>query len=106
MDLNKMADVLGLDVEDIQELLDLFVETTRVDLEELKEALKVKDAARVHSKTHSIKGASGNLGLSGFYKLAKKADDLARDGILDGLEPLVDEFADKFHRFADEIADL
>jgi HPt (histidine-containing phosphotransfer) domain-containing protein len=100
MELNKMAEKLGLDVEDIQELLELYVETTTSDLAELKGAIEAKDAQLAHAKAHSIKGGSGNLGLHKMYELAKEIDDIARVNSLDGLESMVENLQQTFDSLA------
>ena len=97
MELEKLAERLGLDVEDIQELFELYVETTTSDLAELKGAIEAKDAQLAHAKAHSIKGASGNLGLDEMYNQAKEIDDLARANSLDGVENMVHVLEDKFN---------
>ncbi len=99
MDLNELTERLGLDVEDIRELLELYVETTTSDLAQLKGAIETKDAELAHAKAHSIKGASGNLGLDEMYELAKEIDDRARVNSLDGLEEMVQVFQKKFNSF-------
>jgi HPt (histidine-containing phosphotransfer) domain-containing protein len=99
MELEKLAEKLGLDVEDIRELLELYVETATSDLAELKGAIEAKDAQLAHAKAHSIKGASGNLGLDEMYELAKEIDDRARVNSLDGLEKMVQVFQKKFNSF-------
>ena len=102
MELEKLAERLGLDVEDIRELLELYVETTTSDLAELKEAIEAKDTQLVHAKAHSIKGASGNLGLDEMYNPAKEIDDLARVNSLDGLENMVQALQEKFNSLVEE----
>ena len=97
MELEKLAERLGLDVEDIRELFELYVETTTSDLAELKGAIETKDAQLAHAKAHSIKGASGNLGLDEMYNPAKEIDDLARANSLDGLENMVQVLQEKFN---------
>ena len=97
MELEKLAERLGLDVEDIQELFELYVETTTSDIAELKGAIEAKDAQLVHAKAHSIKGASGNLGIDEMYNQAKEIDDLARVNSLDGLENMVQVLQEKFN---------
>jgi HPt (histidine-containing phosphotransfer) domain-containing protein len=97
MELEKLAERLGLDVEDIRELFELYVETTASDLAELKEAIETKDAHLAHAKAHSIKGASGNLGLDKMYQVAKEIDDRVRVNSLDGLENMLQVFQEKFN---------
>ena len=102
MELEKLAERLGLDVEDIQELLKLYVETTTSDLAELKGAIEAKNAQLAHIKAHSIKGASGNLGLDEMYNLAKEIDDSARVNSLDRLEEGIQVLEEKFNSFVKE----
>jgi len=81
----------------------LYQETTESDLKELKKAIEAKDAEEVHKKAHSIKGASGNLGLTELHDVATKINDLARGNSLDGIEPMVDEFSEKFDQLVKEL---
>ena len=102
MELEKLAERLGLDVEDIQELFELYVETTTSDLAELKRAIETKDAQLAHAKAHSIKGSSGNLGLDEMYNLAKEIDDRARVNSLDGLEEIIQSLEEKYKSLVKE----
>ena len=102
MELQKLAERLGLDLEDIRELLELYVETTTSDIAELKGAIEAKDAQLAHAKAHSIKGASGNLGLDEMYNLAKEIDDRARVNSLDGLEEMIQVLEEKYNSLVKE----
>ena len=102
MEVEKIAEKLGLDVEDIQELFELYVETTTSDLAELKGAIEAKDTQLAHAKAHSIKGASGNLGLDEMYELAKEIDDLARVNSMDGLEEMIKVLEEKFNSLVND----
>ena len=102
MELEKLAERLGLDVEDIRELFELYLETTTLDLAELKRAIETKDAQLAHSKAHSIKGASGNLCLDEMYNLAKEIDDRARVNYLDGLEEIIQSLEEKYNSLVKE----
>ena len=102
MELEKIAEKLGLDVEDIQELFELYMETTTSDLAELKGAIEAKDDQLAHAKAHSIKGASGNLGLDEMYELAKEIDDRARVNSMDGLEEMIQALEEKFNSLVED----
>ncbi|MCP4367378.1 MAG: Hpt domain-containing protein [Deltaproteobacteria bacterium] len=102
MELDKIAERFGLDVEDIEELIELYVKTTALDLAELKGAIEAKDAQIAHAKAHSIKGGSGNLGLDTMYELAKEIDDRARGNHLDGLESKVQIMQETFNSLAED----
>ncbi|MCD6273272.1 MAG: Hpt domain-containing protein [Deltaproteobacteria bacterium] len=98
-----LVDNLGLDLEDVKELLELYVGATSSDLKAMQEAIDNNDADIIHERAHSIKGASGNLGLTDFYELAKEIDDQARTNKLNGLETIFNEFAGKFQQLVQEI---
>ncbi len=104
MEVTNLAENLGLDVEDFNELFELYVETTSSELEELKAAINAGDAEKAHAKAHSIKGSSGNLGFNELYESAKAIDDLARANTLDGLETMVQELNEKYEKVVAEFS--
>ena len=104
MQIQNLAENLGLDVEDFNELFELYVETTSSELKELKAAIDAGDAEKVHEKAHSLKGSSGNLGFNELYESAKAIDDLARVNTLDGLEAMVQEFSEKYERLVEKLS--
>lgn len=103
MEIERLAENLGLDVEDINELMELYVKTTSSDLEGLRAAISAGDAEEVSMRAHSIKGASGNLGLNEMYELAKEIDDRARQNALNGLDPMAQELSAKFNKMVQEL---
>ncbi|MCD6562144.1 MAG: Hpt domain-containing protein [Deltaproteobacteria bacterium] len=103
MEIQKLADNLGLDLEEYTEILELYVERTSSDLKELKTALAAGDGEKVHSRSHSIKGASGNLGLQELYEQAKMIDDLARENLMEGLEPMVRDFTKTYEKLVEKL---
>ena len=96
MAIAKFADNLGLEAADFRELWELYMQTTSNDLKGLKAALAEGNADEIHKRAHSIKGASGNLGLDDLYNFAKEIDDQAQTGSLSGLEKSVQSFDQKF----------
>ena len=99
MKVKALAENLGLEEEKFAELFGLYKETTSSDLKELKFAISVGDA----EKAHSIKGASGNLGLDELYETAKVIDDRARVNSLDGLEKMFQEFWESYEKLVKEL---
>jgi HPt (histidine-containing phosphotransfer) domain-containing protein len=90
MDLSTMAEKLGLDVPECEEILDLFIDTTVSDLDSLGRAIHDGDARLVVQSAHSIKGASANLGLVGISSAARDIEMKARQGILAGASEAAD----------------
>lgn len=86
MDFGMLAQRLGLDVEEYKELIELFIETGGNDLKGLEDALMNNDATTVIERSHSLKGASGNLGLTEIYEVAKEIENSSRNNNLEGIE--------------------
>lgn len=83
MDVKELAEELGLEKDEYLELVELFVEKSMTDLDELQSAVGAGDAENAASAAHSIKGAAGNLGFMALYEEAKKIEAQALVGSLD-----------------------
>ena len=60
----------GGDEELLEELLILFTDSSASDLELLRQAVAVGDAAGVVRAAHSLKGASASLGIEGIRQVS------------------------------------
>jgi len=89
MDLSRLAENLGLTKDEYLELIELLIETGRVDLEMAEAALRKQDAEEAAHRLHSIKGAAGNLGLMELYEEAKQGEQMAKQGMLDQLSDII-----------------
>ena len=85
MDLKGLAADIGLDEEEVLELVELFFETSMSELEKLKKAMNQNDTETVAETAHSIKGAAGNMRFEEIYELASQIEKNANEKILDGL---------------------
>ena len=103
MTINKLAQNIGLEIEDFIEIFEIYRDATTADMQELKAALKAGDPQGVSRKAHSIKGASVNLGLNELFELAKEIEDNARESNLNRVEGLVRNFSERYEK---TIADL
>lgn len=86
MDLKEYADNLGLDEEDFKELTILFIDTTINDIEKLKKAFKNQDVKSCREASHSIKGASGNLGFMDIWEAASKCEKASEENQFEVIE--------------------
>jgi len=94
MDLKALSDKLELDMEDFSDLVELFITTSRTDIENFKVACENGDAAMASEAVHSLKGSSGNLGFRDLSQEAQNAENQAKNENLDGLIAFVAIFAD------------
>jgi len=102
LEINKLAENLGLEQDEFNEIFEIYIESTNNDLEELIAAINSGDAEKAHEKTHSIKGASGNLGLDELFEMSKEIDNQARNNSLSGLDNLVQDFKKKYEDLIEE----
>ncbi len=104
MDFSKLAGNLGLEDDEFVELAELFVETGSSDLEKLRKSFENKDIQGVAESSHSIKGASGNLGFNDIYEIAKKIEFNARNESLEGVGEAVLSIKEKIEHLSGEIS--
>lgn len=79
LDLQKIADELEFDIEDVEMLLDVFIESAKESLVILETAIVNNDYDSIYSSAHSIKGSSANLTLDDISSLAKTLELAARN---------------------------
>jgi len=84
MNIGELAENIGLEEDEYLELVELFVETGMTDMDKLQSAIDAGNAEEVARASHSLKGASSNLGFMEFSKVAREINDEAREGRLDG----------------------
>jgi HPt (histidine-containing phosphotransfer) domain-containing protein len=94
MDLTRMAQEVGLDKEEYAEIVDLFITTTESDLDTLERAIQTWDFAMAVESSHSIKGASANLGFGEISSVAREVEMKARQSILEGAREAADLMRD------------
>ena len=85
MDLKGLAADIGLEEQDILELVELFYETSTSDLDRLIKAMDQNDVKTVAETVHSIKGAAGNMRLQEIYELARQIEKDANEKLLDNV---------------------
>lgn len=99
MDFKQMGERLGLEEDEFMELVVLFMESGKADYDRLAQAIIDKDQENIARSAHTLSGASGNLGIMEIHNIAKKIENSADDGILDGLA----EMAARIPALFDEI---
>jgi len=70
MDIEHMAEELGLEAHEVRRLVLTFLESTDQDLILLRRAFSAGDAEKLRAASHHIKGAAANLEL---YEIAEAA---------------------------------
>lgn len=83
MNLRTLAQKVDLDEKDYLEMIDLFLETSRVHLLKLEMAIKTGEFKRMIESAHSIKGSAASLSLTEAYEIARGLEREARSNHLD-----------------------
>lgn len=89
MDFKDLASRLGFDEAEFRELVELFVTTTRSDIDKIKQSIRTGNSQDAAAVSHSIKGAAGNLGFENLFALAKDMEFKAKAENLENFETFV-----------------
>ncbi len=71
----------------LRSLVNIYIETTPVQLEELRQAILRRDAPTIRRLAHTLKGAVGNFGQGTAWQAASRLESIGRDGNLADAEP-------------------
>lgn len=80
MDFKDMASNIGIEEEDFIELLEMLVDVSLTDIQNIEKELAAGNHKAAAMSAHSIKGASGNLGLTDIYTNAAELEQSAKNG--------------------------
>ncbi|MFH2060558.1 MAG: Hpt domain-containing protein [Pseudomonadota bacterium] len=89
MDFKELGSRLGIDEEDFMELVELFVTTSLSDIEKIKTGVAQNNPGDVAAASHSIKGASGNMGFDDIFALSKDMEMQAKNGSLENFDSYI-----------------
>ena len=97
--LERLKDILGEDAAMmLPELLeDFFKDSTRI-LADARSALEQKNAADLRLFAHSLKSNSATYGAVALSAAAKELEALAREGIFEGAQALIERSAREFEK--------
>ena len=74
---------------DLEEVMPSFLENRKKDIQQLKEALNVKDLERVRFIGHSLKGVGSGYGFIEVTNFGRAIEEKAKSNLEDELSPLV-----------------
>jgi HPt (histidine-containing phosphotransfer) domain-containing protein len=82
LDLNKIAQELEFELEDVEMLIEVFLDSTDDSMINLKEAIKNNDFESIHQNAHAIKGSALNLTLLNIANIAKDIEYASKEKLL------------------------
>ncbi|MCK5110384.1 MAG: Hpt domain-containing protein [Arcobacteraceae bacterium] len=80
IDLQKISDELDFDLEDVEMLIEVFLDGANESLSSLKIAIDENNLEQIFKLAHAIKGSSANLLLNNISNIAKEMEHEAREG--------------------------
>ncbi|MEA3386660.1 MAG: Hpt domain-containing protein [Thermodesulfobacteriota bacterium] len=101
MNFKESAENLGLEEDEYLELIDLFVEVGETDLDKLQSGIDDENAEEVAKAAHSLKGASGNLGLMEFSRIAKEIEEKGQNNQLEGTDEATQALRERLKAIAE-----
>ena len=94
-----MADVHGLDPEDIDEIAQMCLEDSFENLPTLQLDNSSSDNSEKLRIAHSIKGSSANIGLTGLSQAALELESLLQNNSSDGYQEKLDQLTAELQKF-------
>lgn len=97
-DLNTVESVLDLmtamtnmdgDVELLQEIMEIFLETAEEQLQSIENCIIIGDIGQVATQAHGMKGGASNFCAGKFVASALRLEQLAKSGTLEGAHDLL-----------------
>lgn len=79
IDLQKIAEELEFDLEDVKMLISVFLESANELMLNLKEAITNNNFESIHQNAHAIKGSAANLTLVDISNTAKEMELASRE---------------------------
>jgi HPt (histidine-containing phosphotransfer) domain-containing protein len=87
----------------LEELRDLFLEETPVQLETLRYATGGADALSIERVAHTLKGTCGNMGATRMAAICAELEDVGRSGELERAPLVVDRLEAELKRVREEL---
>jgi len=106
MDVKQVASRLGLDEDDIYDVLELFIQTVPSDLMKMTTAFNKRDTAKIGEAAHSLKGSTGTLGLMDISNHAQRIMRQSRENSMEGLAQTVPPFMDQMNALLLELREV
>jgi HPt (histidine-containing phosphotransfer) domain-containing protein len=78
-DVNRVAQELGLEPEDLKDVYDIYFEETAEALEKCEHALQAKEEEELGKLFHGLKGAANNLRLEAMGNMAKSGEERSKE---------------------------
>lgn len=96
LDLTTAITNMDGDVELLQEIMEIFLETAEEQLQSIENCIIIGDPGPVATQAHGMKGGASNFCAGRFVAAALKLEQLAKSGTLDGAQSLLAAMRESF----------
>lgn len=96
LDLDTLRELREVMAQEFDDLIEAYLSDTRIRIDEVRAAIGEQDAHQVRELVHSLKGSCCNIGAVTLAEWCQKAENIAREGELDGVMPVIDEIQRQF----------
>ena len=86
------------DEELYQEIVEIFLEDTPIQLQKLDDAIKDGDITVAHRQAHSIKSSAANIGAEAMSAQSYTMEEAAGSGEADGLSDMFSQLTEEFNK--------
>lgn len=93
LDLGRLDEMVGGDEEFILEILQLFLDTSEGNIQQIRTAHQTSNYSSLAIETHTLKGSSGNVGANALMHVAGRVETAARAADPDALQREMDDLA-------------
>ncbi len=98
IDLEKALEMVGGDKELLDQLLDMFIKDFPEKIKKLEEAAEENNFSVLREEAHSLKGASGNLGLIKIYEISKQIEAMAKENKAEGIKEKISQLKEQLEK--------
>ena len=98
-DMDHAREVTDGDMEFLNELIEIFKADYSEKLAGIFRAIEEKDFKALDESAHSLKGSSGNLGLTSVYELSYKLEKMGKAKNIEGANKTFKQLEEELERF-------
>lgn len=99
VDMDHAREITDGDMEFLKELIEIFKADCPERLAGISRAIKEKDFNALDETAHSLKGSSGNLGLTRVYELSWKLEKMGKAENIEGANKTFKQLEEEIERF-------
>ena len=98
-DMDHAREITDGDTEFLKELIEIFKADFPERLAGISRAIKEKDFNALDETAHSLKGSSGNLGLTCLYEISWKLEKMGNSENIEGADEAFKQLEEELERF-------